>query len=41
VFAAIVGAPGQRGGFAVPNELVTRQLAHAHGATISTGACAG
>ena len=23
VFAAIVGAPGQRGGFAVPNELVT------------------
>ena len=41
VFAAIVGAPGQRGGFAVPNELVSRQLAHARAAPVSTGPCAG
>ncbi len=39
VFAAIVGTPGQRGGFAVPNELVTRQLARPHSATVSTGPC--
>jgi S1-C subfamily serine protease len=41
VFAAIVGAPGQRGGFAVPNELVAHQLAHPHMATVPTGQCAG
>ena len=41
VFAAIVGAPGQRGGFAVPNELVAQQLAHPHSAEVSTGHCTG
>ena len=41
VFAAIVGAPGQRGGFAVPNDLVARQLAHRHSQPVSTGHCSG
>jgi len=43
VFAAIVGAPGQHGGFAVPNALVAHELAVAErrAGTIGTGPCAG
>jgi S1-C subfamily serine protease len=41
VFAAIVGSPGQHGGFAVPNELVAKQLAHRHTRPVSTGHCTG
>ncbi|MDQ6815904.1 MAG: MarP family serine protease [Actinomycetota bacterium] len=42
VFAAIVGSPGARGGFAVPNFVVRKQLARAAKAThpVSTGSCA-
>jgi S1-C subfamily serine protease len=38
VFAATVGA-SERGGYGVPNQVVRRALAHAHGPA-STGACA-
>jgi S1-C subfamily serine protease len=43
VFAAITGAPGTGGGFAVPNALVAQQLraAEARGAPVGTGPCAG
>jgi len=43
VFAAITGAAATRGGFAVPNALVARELALAktRSAPVSTGACAG
>ncbi len=41
VFAAIVGSPGQQGGFAVPNDLVARQLARRHTQPVSTCHCAG
>jgi S1-C subfamily serine protease len=43
VFAAISGAPGSGGGFAVPDALVLSQLhaAQTRGAAVSTGACAG
>ena len=43
VFAAVTGSP-TGGGFAVPNRLVARALAAAaarHGATVTTGNCAG
>jgi S1-C subfamily serine protease len=43
VFAAISGAPGAGGGFAVPDALLRAQLqaAEARGAAVSTGSCAG
>ena len=43
VFAAITGATSDRGGFAVPNALVARQLAAVAGSTrpVSTQSCAG
>jgi S1-C subfamily serine protease len=43
VFAAITGSPTGEGGFAVPNALVSTQLALARGRvhSVSTGACAG
>jgi S1-C subfamily serine protease len=43
VFAAIAGAPGSRGGFAVPNRLVAAQLhqAESRETPVGTGACAG
>lgn len=42
VFAAIVGSSSGKGGFAVPNALVRRQLAvAARDQTVSTGPCAG
>lgn len=43
VFAAIVGSPGARGGFAVPDPVVRGQLAHAASVTgaVPTGPCAG
>ena len=42
VFAAIVGASGGAGGFAVPNKLVRERLATAaRGQTVGTGPCAG
>ncbi len=42
VFAAIVGGSNEHGGFAVPNALVTKELAQAHGRTssVGTGPCA-
>jgi S1-C subfamily serine protease len=42
VFAAITGS-AQKGGFAVPNALVQRQLsiAESRGAAVSSGHCAG
>jgi S1-C subfamily serine protease len=42
VFAAVVGSPGARGGFAVPNSVVRAQLSRAASATgsVSTQACA-
>ena len=43
VFAAITGSPTGEGGFAVPNALVSTQLAHARGQvhSVPTGPCAG
>jgi S1-C subfamily serine protease len=43
VFAAITGSPSGEGGFAVPNKLVSEQLALSRGRThsVSTGPCAG
>jgi len=43
VFAAIVGSSSGSGGFAVPNDLVGAQLAHARSRTVTvgTGPCAG
>jgi hypothetical protein len=43
VFAAISGAPGTGGGFAVPDAVVRAQLQAAlvRGAAVSTGSCAG
>jgi S1-C subfamily serine protease len=43
VFAAITGSPTGEGGFAVPNALVSTQLAHARGRvhSVPTGPCAG
>ena len=43
VFAAITGSPTGEGGFAVPNALVSTQLARARGHvhSVPTGPCAG
>jgi S1-C subfamily serine protease len=43
VFAAITGAPGGGGGFAVPNALIRQALAtaEARNAVVGTGPCAG
>ena len=43
VFAAITGSPTGEGGFAVPNALVSKQLAEARRRvhSVPTGPCAG
>ncbi|MFZ0384014.1 MAG: peptidase S1, partial [Solirubrobacteraceae bacterium] len=43
VFAAITGSPSGRGGFAVPNGLIRKQLAESLSRThaVSTQECAG